>query len=555
MRLLTLIKMQLNVSFNWSALKWYAKHDKKKILGGIALLLFILVSLAPVYYFLAINFLETVYLSGYSLGQPEFILTFAIVAVSMLVLFFAIPFIMATFYFSRDLALLVPLPFLPHEIIGAKFSTVVIQEYLTVLPFMLPALYFYGTGQNAGPYFWLVGILLTLLLPIIPLAIISAAILFLMRVTNLGKRKDLLRYLGMMLMLAAVLGFNYFMTKLEPMTQEELMNLLFAKEGLATLISRVYPPALWATRALAAEGTTALLNLAMFVILTSMGVMLTLYLGDRLFYRGLIGGDEVTARRDISVDRLAKAMSQVSSPAWAIAKREIKVLLRTPIYFFNSVAVILIMPLAMFLPLIWGNAMEPILTMLETLAPLYLNLGAAASIALVAAFAPAASTSFSREGKQFWLSQVMPVVPQEQINGKIIYSLLLSLLGIPLVFLASFLLFHWTNQELILISLVGMFLTLPSITVSLLIDLLRPYLTWSNPQAAIKQNFNAVFGMVATGVLYYLMYQFAMYMLQQQYSDFVIYSGVVASSLLLAALPYGIMVKIAERRFREIIAP
>ena len=205
MNLLTLIKMQLNVSFNWSALKWHAKHDKKKILGGIALVIIVIASLAPLYYFVAVNFFKTVFLSGYSLGQPEFVLTFAIVSVSMLVLIFAIPFIMAIFYFSRDLALLVPLPFWPREIIGAKFITVVIQEYLTVLPFMLPALYFYGTGVRAGLYFWLVGALITLILPIIPLTIISAAILVLMRVTNLGKRKDLLRYLGMTLFLVAVL--------------------------------------------------------------------------------------------------------------------------------------------------------------------------------------------------------------------------------------------------------------------------------------------------------------------------------------------------------------
>ena len=107
----------------------------------------------------------------------------------------------------------------------------------------------------------------------------------------------------------------------------------------------------------------------------------------------------------------------------------------------------------------------------------------------------------SREGKQFWLSQVMPVAPREQINGKIIYSLLLSLLGYPL-------------------GVPGISFTLPLEhpginphqscwnlpyftfhTVSLLIDLLRPYLTWPNPQVAIKQNLNAVFAMVATGGL------------------------------------------------------
>ena len=72
-----------------------------------------------------------------------------------------------------------------------------IQEYLTVLPFMLPASIFMVQGFRAGLYFWLVGALITLILPIIPLTIISAAILVLMRVTNLGKRKDLLLYLGM----------------------------------------------------------------------------------------------------------------------------------------------------------------------------------------------------------------------------------------------------------------------------------------------------------------------------------------------------------------------
>ena len=91
-------------------------------------------------------------------------LTFAIVSVKAGTDFFSL--IMAIFYFSRDLALLVPLS-LAREIIGAKFITVVIQEYLTVLPFMLPALYFMVQGLER-PVLWLVGALITLIPPIIP---------------------------------------------------------------------------------------------------------------------------------------------------------------------------------------------------------------------------------------------------------------------------------------------------------------------------------------------------------------------------------------------------
>ena len=94
-------------------------HDKK-ILGGIALVIIVIASLAPLYYFVAVNFSKQSF-ERLLLGQPEFVLTFAIVSVSMLVLIFAIPFIMAIFIF-RDLALLVPLPFWPRGLLAPNLS-------------------------------------------------------------------------------------------------------------------------------------------------------------------------------------------------------------------------------------------------------------------------------------------------------------------------------------------------------------------------------------------------------------------------------------------------
>ena len=556
MKMMTLLKQQINVAFHLSAFRWYLKHDKKKVAGGAAIAAVVVLSIAPIYFFFYLNMIETALFGGLSIGQPEIVLSLALVMISFFVLFFGIAFVMSTFYFSQDLSVLIPLPFAPREIIGAKFAVVLVQEYLTVIPLMLPVIIIYGAQMGEGPYFWLAGLLVMLMAPIIPLTIVSAAVLLIMRVTNLGRRKDFLRLLGMILLVVLLVGVNAVFTKLVPMSQEEIMALLFADEGLVRFITRLFPPALIATRAMTASGLSALFNLVFFALLNVVGVFVTLFLGDRLFFRGLIGGEEITARKDISAGQLQKKMSASSSPVRAIAMKEIKMLMRTPIYLFNSVGVLVIAPIAMLVPLIAGDAAEPLLQLFQqTDAGILVNLAGAAFIGAMAAFAPAASSSFSREGRQFWISQIIPVSPVRQIHAKILYSLILSLLAVPLVILLSVLIAKWTLAELIIVILLGLCISFPSITASLLVDLINPYLTWDNPQKAIKQNVNVVLGMVATAGLYYLLYLFTMYLYKAGYGEAMVYAGAAAASLLLGVIPYLVMVKIADNRYQKIMAP
>ena len=556
MNLLILIKQQLNVSFGLSALKWYAKHDKKKFLGGLALALFIIVSLIPAYFFVYLRMIDMIYLSGLSFGQPQLVLIVAFVMVSLFVLVFGIGFVMATFYFSRDLPQLIPLPFHPREIIGAKFFVVLVQEYLTVSPLLLPVLFIYGRGEGAGLYFWLAGGIVFLLLPVIPLTITSTLILGMMRVTNLGRRKDFLRMAGMLVMVVGILVINTFLTRIPNMSEQEMIAFLMSEEGLIVQVAKTFPPALMATRSLTAQGMTALVNLAGFMLLSLGGIVLTLFLGDRLFYRGLIGGEEISSRKSISASQLERKLSQVSSPAMAIAKREIKILLRTPIYLFNSLGMLLIAPIILVLPGITGQGDNPLLPLLSMAGSrIYVTVIGAAVIGVMAIFTPAASSSFSREGRLFWISQTIPVSPRHQINGKILYSFLISLLSVPLIILLSLFYIPMTLLELAIILILGLCLSFPAITISLLMDLMRPYLTWDNPQKAIKQNLNVVLAMVISGGVFFLLYRLVMFLLQSGAADITVYLALVATSLVLGGIPFTIMMQIADARFRDIRTP
>ncbi|UNC91406.1 putative ABC transporter permease subunit [Candidatus Contubernalis alkaliaceticus] len=553
MNMFKLINIQLKVNFGLSAMNWYRQKGKKKFWGGLGIIFVVILGIAPLFY-LYLNALQMMYEVAVPLGQTQVVLTSGLVASSILVLFMGIFYVMSAFYFSRDLSFLIPLPILPRDILAAKFSVVMINNYLTILPFLGPALWIYGVNQRLGPLYWLLGVLVFLLVPVIPLTLASSFILFLMRVTNLGSKKDLLRVLGMFVFIFIILIFNYMVNRIPEGQEMEYIQQLFSDpQGLVNQTGRIFPPAIWATLALSAGGSQALLNLLAFIGVSILGIIIMLFLGDRLFYRGLIGGDEVQGRKEISASALEKKISRVGSPIMAIAWREIKILFRTPIYMFNSVAMLFILPVIMLIPAFSGGYFEEYLEMIRTLdIRLYLNLAAAAFIGTMALFAPASSSSFSREGRLFWISQVIPMDPLEQIKGKVVYSLMIALLAAPIIIFASIAFIQWSILELFVIIGLGLALSLPAITISLLIDLLRPYLDWDNPQKAIKQNMNVVLSMVAGAAIYLGIYQVVYLSLKAGVPDYGIYLIVLVVSLILGVVPYGIMAKIATTRYRDI---
>jgi ABC-2 type transport system permease protein len=250
---------------------------------------------------------------------------------------------------------------------------------------------------------------------------------------------------------------------------------------------------------------------------------------------------------------MAQKLSSSSTPAVAIAMREIKYLLRTPVYLFNSLSILVIVPVILVIPLISGGAITTMIDSLRSEISRLAQVSALAGfIAMMALFAPAASSSYSREGKQFWISQVIPVSAKEQVTGKILYSCLMSALSIPLVLLVSFVLLPLSAAELLLVVVIGLLASLPALVVSLLIDLIRPYLNWDNPQKAIKQNINVLLAMLAGGVIYALIFLAGWLTYQFTGSDLAVYLSTATFSLAIGALLYRFMIKIAPNRYRDI---
>ncbi len=553
MKMLKLIWIQLKVNFNLSALIWYRRKERKKFWGILGMGVLVIASLAPLL-LLYLRLMQDTYAAAESIEQAGVVIASTLVLTAVLVLFFSVIFVMSVFYFSRDIVMLISLPLLPYEILGAKFSVVLIYNYLITLPFCLPAVYLYGSNTGAGLFYWVSALIIFLFIPVIPLAFVSAFILLLMRFTNFSKNRDAMRMVGLIILLLVFISFSYYVTGIPAGQEAEFFeSILMDEEGLISYTARVYPPALFATRALTAEAAKAALSLFYYLAMCFSGMLLMFFLGQRLYYEGFIGGSEVSKGKTLNQERLENKIGVSGSPVWAIARREIIYLIRTPIYLFNSLLLAAVLPLAFFVPVIAGGSMEQILDLLMVMDLRLLQiLGVGGFMAVLTLFIPAASSSFSREGRMFWLSQVIPVPYHKQINGKILYSCLLSFTVIPVVAFIAVYFLPLNYGELVLAVLAGIVLSFPVITISLFIDLIRPYLNWDSPSKAIKQNINVLLSMIAVGVLYYLLYLAGRAAYFAFDAELPVCLVVLGGAALAGGISYIAMLKIAPEKYSSI---
>ncbi len=143
------------------------------------------------------------------LGQERALLAFGILFGQFLVLLFGFYYVVAAFYFSRDLDMLIPLPFRPVEVMLSKFAVILVNEYLTMMPLILPLLVVYGVLAKARFSYWAGAVAVYVLLPVIPLAIVSILVVGMMRLVNLSRKKDVMIVVGSIVLIVAAMGLQF----------------------------------------------------------------------------------------------------------------------------------------------------------------------------------------------------------------------------------------------------------------------------------------------------------------------------------------------------------
>lgn len=554
-KFLALLKISLNVNFGISAAK-HRLFKEKKDRWIVAVMILAVVSLAPmVAAFL--RGIKMVYQSLEPIGQEHAVLTLGILGGQIFILVFGLYYIISVFYFSRDLEILIPLPLKPYQIMASKFGVVLINEYLTSLIIVAPIFIYYGILSGASIIYWLSALIVYLLIPIIPMTISAIIVIVMMRFVNLSKKKDFLMVVGSMALLIFILGIQFAIGNMATtMDQNSFIEIMTGEDGIVNLVGTRFPPSIWATKAMAFGLTSkGIYNFALFAGVSMAIFILLLVVGEKLFYQGLIGGKESIAKKKIlSKQEMDKRMSQNSSPVNAIFMRELRVMNRTPIFLLNGVLPAVLIPLIFIFPMFMGgNETQNMITALnESANPLYIGLGALIFALFCSSTNGVSSTTFSREGRNFWMSKVIPVPYGMQIKAKLLHSYFLSSLGIVTAIAVSVYLLRLdilTTIMIFILALIGNFLLT---SINMMVDLSRPLLDWTNPQKAIKQNFNVLIAMLVDSGIMVIIWMVSMLLSTFGLNNYVIYLILMGALLALSLVLYKKLQSYGENRYIEI---
>jgi len=206
---LSLIKTQLKVQFNLSALRYKIAVDKRTLwqtLFAVLIMLFLL--------FLFFGFFSTAFnvviKAGFMVGQPQLVLVVALLSAQLLGLVTGIFTLMSTFYYSKDLPMLIVMPFKPWQIIAVKLLVTQLTLYILLVPLLVAGIGLYAHYVQVGSMYWIVASIVTLMSPLLPLSIAALILVILMRFVNLTKNRTIFTVLGSLVGAAIGIGIQVF---------------------------------------------------------------------------------------------------------------------------------------------------------------------------------------------------------------------------------------------------------------------------------------------------------------------------------------------------------
>lgn len=418
---------------------------------------------------------------------------------------FSIFSVVSVFYLSKNSEYLLPMPIKARDIMLSKFVVSLITDYYILFLFILPALIGVGIGINANFLYYLYTVIIFLLLPIIPSAIVTLIILFLTRFTGMFKNKDLFMYISMGLVLIFTFGYNYIVQNVINVDTTQIGNTFADLENtLLPYFKLIFPFYNSASNALINfNNINGIFSVFAFLAFNALAILIIYFFGDKLYLKTLTatGGNK---KKKENVENVINENKKKSSSFAMLMKKEWLIVKRTPVFMLNIVISSLIVPIIIIGSGIMGfiSGSDADAGMLASLSfDKYLNSPTAYFIVLLACVfftssSFAASTSISREGSNAWIMKVIPVGYFKQINVKVLFSSIIDVVSLLLMGVTISIIFKIPALYLISIFVPLIIIDYVLNYLNILLDLKKPKLKWNDESAAVKQNFNSFLSML-----------------------------------------------------------
>ncbi len=341
----------------------------------------------------------------------------------------------------------------------------------------------------------------------VPLCLASILVLLIMRFTPLARNKDRFNMVAGILAMLLAFGFVFGTQSMAGFDELDLAQMNSSgSESVARLTTAVFPGTFLPSARLTMADTTRQSAARPPAVGRVRRRPSDFRLARLLYFKGVIGvGTSAAKRRRLTSAELSQA-GRSGSAFWTYWLKDVRILVRTPVFFMNNVLMNFLWPVFFVLPMLAGAGGESDSGALIAFARGFLadpqGKGAAWSIAVcfaVACFISGTNgiteSALSREGETFYIMKIIPMSWWRQVLAKVSAGMAFSLAGtlLPLLLAAAIL----RPPAWLVLSWLAVLpggILMPNLG-GIFFELFWPKLHWEHEQKAVKQNLNVLYGM------------------------------------------------------------
>ena len=469
----TLTKLQLQNLYGLNVLRYTKDKKKKKTTIGLGVVWAFLIVMIAVYIGAAVF--------GYVyLGMAEIVPAYLIMLASIVILAFAIFKAGSVIFQENAYDILCSLPVSQTAIVVSRFLCMYVENLLLTFLVMVPGIVVYGVMVKPALSFYLIGAVVTVFVPLIPITIATFLGALVTAVASRMKHKSLVSAVLSIGIVVGVLGSTGQMAAMEENFSIEMIQNM--SEILTQAIKDIYPPAIWLGSAMIkGDILTGLLCILGGLVVFAMTIAL-ISVKFHEICRGLYG---THAKHNYKMEQLKK-----TSVLGTLYKREMKRYFASSIYVQNTIVgpVMAII----FAVAVLGVGLDTIQQTME----IPLDIAGAVPVLLAGIFAVMTTTctSISMEGKEWWIVKSLPIRTKDLLDSKLLFGLSLYL---PFWLVSEILLIIALRpgvMELVWLVLLPLILIVFSQVFGLTINLKMPVFDWENEVSVVKQSASAALG-------------------------------------------------------------
>lgn len=479
-QLAAFLRLQLVNLYGWNVYRNLKdpKEKRKKFWLGVAYA-FVLVVL--------MCYVGTMSFGYVTIGLAGLLPAYLILLASLVILLFSVFKAGDILFQKNSYDILASLPVKKSILVVSRFVRLYAENVLLAVVVMLPAMVVFGVFAKPSWSFYVIGIVVTVFLPLIPITISVFVGAMIAAISSRAKYKNLVSaVLSVALVIGVMVGGIQMSMSTEEINLEELKHIL---NVALDLINRIYPPAIWLGNAML-TGNFAVCFGCVCGGLLVLGIVIGLV--SRNYTWICDGIFRTSAKHAYQMEKLER-----NHLSGALFRREWKRYVSSSVYVTNTiVSPIMGMLFAISMLFVTPGQLEAAAAEIYAQTGLMLQMRNMLPMALAAVFCilPITAVSISMEGRQWWIIKTLPIRTKDLLDSKLLMNLcvigpfyLLSVILVSIGQKVSFMEFIW-------ILLLPMTAILFTCVFGQTVNLKLAVFDWENEAAIVKQSASSFVG-------------------------------------------------------------